>query len=178
MLALKIEQDPDSESPRLDEYTLGKMICFHSRYNLGDEHDINVNDFNGWDEMKAHLIKNCDADVILPLYLYDHSGITIATTPFSCPWDSGQVGFIYMDRDTILKEAPGNPKILTPKAKAWAYDDLQSEVDTYDQYLRDDIWGYVIEDEDGKTVDSCWGIYGEDYCREAGQAELDQLQQT
>ena len=30
--------------------------------------------------------------LMLPLYLYDHSGITMNTTGFSCPWDSGQVG--------------------------------------------------------------------------------------
>lgn len=32
--------------------------------------------------------------LMLPLYLYDHSGITMNTTGFSCPWDSGQVGWI------------------------------------------------------------------------------------
>jgi hypothetical protein len=39
-----------------------------------------------------------DKVCIKDLYLYDHSGITISTSPFSCGWDSGQVGFIYLTR--------------------------------------------------------------------------------
>jgi hypothetical protein len=35
------------------------------------------------------------------LYLYDHGGITISTGPFSCPRDSGQVGFIYASHKQI-----------------------------------------------------------------------------
>ena len=176
MLTLKIEQDTDAQNPRTDFDNCGKMVCFHGRYNLGDEHDIDFNDFSGWDAMRAHLIKDCDAAVILPLYLFDHSGITMATSPFGCRWDSGQVGFIYMDKDTLLKEAPGNPKILTPKAKAWATKYLQSDVHVYDQYLTVEVYGFVIEDEEGETVDSCWGFYGEDYCRNEGQSVLESLQ--
>ena len=41
------------------------------------------------------LVEQMDGMVILPLYLYDHSGITMNTCGFSCPWDSGQVGWIY-----------------------------------------------------------------------------------
>ena len=37
------------------------------------------------------LVEQMDGMVILPLYLYDHSGITMNTCGFSCPWDSGQV---------------------------------------------------------------------------------------
>ena len=29
--------------------------------------------------------------IVQPLYLYDHGGITMNTTGFSCSWDSGQV---------------------------------------------------------------------------------------
>ena len=91
---LRIVQDEDPVNPRLDFDNLGKMICFHKRYNLGDEHNIDPVDFNGWDDMAVHLTKAHDAAVILPLFLYDHSGITLQTSPFSCPWDSGQIGFI------------------------------------------------------------------------------------
>ena len=49
------------------------------------------------------LVRATDKYVILPLYLYDHSGITISTGPFSCPWDSGQVGWIYAPKDTFRK---------------------------------------------------------------------------
>ncbi len=42
--------------------------------------------------------------VILPLYLYDHSGITMSTGAFSCRWDSGQVGWIYAEKKKFIEE--------------------------------------------------------------------------
>lgn len=58
--------------------------------------DIEVNEL-------YDLVRATDKYVILPLYLYDHSGITISTEPFSCPWDSWQVGWIYAPKDTFRK---------------------------------------------------------------------------
>ena len=42
--------------------------------------------------------------VILPLYLYDHGGITMRTSSFSDPWDSGQVGWIYASKQEFRNE--------------------------------------------------------------------------
>ncbi len=110
---IKIIHDPDPESPR-DYDNLGNLACWHRRYNLGDSHDH--------DDPRDLLIELCDLDsdtalsmnglftraekraVILPLYLYDHSGITMNTTGFHCPWDSGQVGYIYATLADIRKE--------------------------------------------------------------------------
>lgn len=51
------------------------------------------------------LIDLCkDKVAILPLYLYDHSGLTMSTNDFGDRWDSGCVGFIHMDKDTAIKE--------------------------------------------------------------------------
>lgn len=51
------------------------------------------------------LIALCkDKVAILPLYLYDHSGLAMSTNDFGDRWDSGCVGFIYMDKDTAMKE--------------------------------------------------------------------------
>jgi hypothetical protein len=164
-----IEIFPDSspESPR-EWDNLGTMICFHKRYNLGDKHDYDHNDYDGWDEMEAAIVKNENAGVILPLYLYDHGGITISTSPFSCPWDSGRIGFIFVSKEKMLKEYGG--KIVTMKLKERVEKYLEGEVETYDQYLRGDVYGYKISKvttcneghEHKKFQDSCWGYYGEE----------------
>jgi hypothetical protein len=39
---------------------------------------------------------------------------------------------------------------------------LEQEVETYDQYLTGDVYGFVVYDEDGQEVDSCWGFFGDD----------------
>ena len=101
---IKVINDDDPFDPRGDD-NLGTMVCFHGRYNLGDKnHGIDEKMFGGWGEMSAYIVKKEKVAVILPLYLYDHSGITISTGMFSCPWDSGQIGFIYVSKQKVRDE--------------------------------------------------------------------------
>lgn len=121
----------------------------------------------------------------LPLYLYDHSGITMSTGRFSCPWDSGQVGFIYVEKEKaidewgILHRGPMTPEMIEQKA----YEYLTGEVETYDQYLTGDVYGYVVQvaefDEDGDPEwgnpdepDSCWGFFGSDSAEDEAKSVL------
>ena len=158
---VKIEHDDCLESPR-EWDNLGTMACFHRRYNLGDEHDLSIEE--------VQEIYASDKYISLPLYLYDHSGITMNTTGFSCPWDSGQVGIIFVSKEDVRKE--WSVKRISKKLEAKILDNLRGEVETYDQYLTGDVWGYVIEDEDGEHIDSCWGFYGQEYCEEEANNAL------
>lgn len=151
---IEVHTDDSPESPRHWD-NLGTMVCFHKRHLLGDKHDFNSSDFNGWEDFKRHLQENHDAAIILPLYLYDHSGLSISTRPFSCPWDSGQVGFIFSTSKRIRAEYGES----NPRTNTYAYDVLESEVLTYNDYLSGNVFGYVIKDADDNTVDSCWGFY-------------------
>ena len=165
--------DENTESPRMWD-NFGTMVCFHRRYNLGDKHSYNQNDYTNWKEMKKALLKDNDAAVILPLYLYDHSGITISTSPFNCGWDSGQVGYIFVSKVKILEEYGG--KIVTKKLKDRAEKLLISEVQTYDTYLTGEVYGYKVFEvitcdkgfEHEQEIDSCCGFYGEDECMKEG----------
>jgi hypothetical protein len=177
---IEVIQDESPSSPREDD-NLGTMVCFHNRYDLGDEHNYKSGDYNGWDEMEKNIIKNENVGVILPLYLYDHSGITISTSPFSCNWDSGQIGFIFISKEKMLKEYGGKIVTQTLKDKVEGY--LKSEVETYDQYLTGDVYGYRVSEvktcseghEHEEELDSCWGYYGQENCMLEGVGIVDYL---
>ena len=78
---IKIYPDENAESPR-EWDNLTKMICFHRRYNLGDEHDYKFHNYTSWKDMKDHIVKDENVALIQPLYLFDHSGISISTSDF------------------------------------------------------------------------------------------------
>lgn len=97
-----------------------------------------------------------DTFVIMPVYMYDHSGISISTAPYSCPWDSGQVGWIYVSVEDISKEFGEFTSETMEKAKGV----LEGEVKTYSQYLEGDVYWFEAMDENNEIVDSCGGYYG------------------
>ena len=156
---VSIEYDEYAESPRDWGSALGTMICWHRRYTLGDKHNFQEpSDF-------AEAVSETD-NLILPLYLYDHSGITMNTTGFSCQWDSGQVGWYYVSYKDIEKEYGAVNDETIQKAK----ETLIAEVELYDTYLRGEVFGYRISKRiyNGETndmeydlLDSCWGFYGD-----------------
>lgn len=151
MHTLNIYQDTDAESPR-DWCNLGTMYCEHRRYSLGDDkaEDIRTEE-NGFPRQGF---------TILPLYLYDNWGITISTGAFNCPWDSGQVGYIYVSNDNAYKVFGW--RRITAKRREYLRELLRREVDTYDCYLRGAVYSFELLDEDGECIDSCSGFYGDD----------------
>jgi len=99
----------------------------------------------------------CAGYVVLPVYMYDHSGIALSTGPFGCMWDSGQIGWIVCDNDTIKSEFGGD-RDKAEKA-------LCSEIEVYSEYVGGNVYGYIVEERDGddwEEVDSCYGFYGWD----------------
>lgn len=193
---VEIHFDPDPCDPRKDFDHLAKMVCWHRQYALGDYHPQIHNTRDLWqdlatdihpdfpDEDSDSLLKHRRAIVskhfvVLPIYLYDHSGITISTGPFSCPWDSGQVGWIYVPMSKARAElaAPGDTEAAI-RTKALAH--LRSEVKEYDQYLTGQVFGFKafsINEITGESeeIDSCWGFYGAEYALEEGKTQLPTL---
>jgi len=186
---LKVKRDPDPVDPRKEYDNLGTMVCHHKRYQLGDEVAtcFDSENFNSWEELEAEIVKRQDPAAILPVFLFDHSGLSLSTGGFSCPWDSGQVGFIFVSKAKARAECDW--KLITKKRREQLEGYLRNEVETYDAYLRGDCWGYVVEkaelpehcvirlpnanvpdpdqvdeldlDElDWQEEDSCWGFLG------------------
>ncbi|WP_044649051.1 hypothetical protein [Paenibacillus terrae] len=173
---LTIEYDVDPRSPREDD-NLGSMICWHGRYNLGDKHK-----FEDGNVFFLKLLKDVDRSektldrmksrdelfeflethyVILPVYLYDHGSLTIQTTAFSCPWDSGQVGWIFVSHKKVRKVY--GVKRVNKALRLKVLNSLKSEVETYNHFLNGDVYGFVLKNLDGQKIESCWGLYGSDF---------------
>ncbi len=144
-------------------------------------------------KIEAAVQKVLDARaVMLPLYLYDHSGLRMSVGGFSCPWDSGQVGWIYASREDVLKN--WGWKVLTKERRERAERLLKSEVEEYDQFLCGDAWGWAVyetDDEDDCDCEpddecsctrhafcesSCWGYYGVADALSEGKAHLEWLE--
>ena len=158
---IEIFQDVDTENPRKEWDNLGVIACKHSRYELGDkEHDI---DFDETDESLDKQMARFP--VTLPLYLYDHSGITMNTTGFSCEWDSGQVGFIYATSEAIKENF--NVKRISKKLLAEVTKILVGEIETYDKYLTGEVFGYDTGD------DSCWGYFDREQLLDDAKGSID-----
>jgi hypothetical protein len=149
---LELHTDESPESPR-EWDNLGTMALFHNRYTLGDsDHGMSVEDANKVETSKDYIA--------LEVFGYDHGGLTISTSPFSCPWDSGKLGIIFVSKKKVREEYSW--KCITKKRMALINKYLSNEVDTYDQYLRGDVYGFICKDSNGVETDSCWGFYGSD----------------
>ena len=86
----------------------------------------------GFEDCKR-LLK--DKVFYLPLYLYDHSGITMSTGSF---WIHGfwSVGFIYVTKEDIEKSTEHSIKRISKR-----YERASGEVDIYNQYIHGDVIG-------------------------------------
>lgn len=199
---VQVIQDPDAPNPRKEFDSMGHMACWHRRYDLGDENATHGT--HSPDELMRYLYQDGGGDmtdpetgdeldylsdldmdkvvkwiednyVVLPLFLYDHSGITMSTSAGrfqaidSAGWDWGIVGVIYLSKAEVIHEyGAWNDEAI---ARAMKY--LEGEVQEYDAYLRGDVWGIVVEklipchcgnpecghNEGYEQLDACWGFY-------------------
>lgn len=175
---LRIVRDECEESPR-EWDNLGKIVCWHRRYLMPQE---GPRKFDTPEDFSVFLKEiNCQA-LILPIFMYDHSGVSISTSnqyPFDDYWDAGQIGYIYVTYEAIRKEY--DVKRISKKTLQKAKAVLMGEVETYDQFLRGDVYGFVLVQlqecnqgaEHENRIDSCYGFYGDDATKNGMLEHLD-----
>lgn len=156
-LTVKIYQDADGYTcnPR-DNFRGATMVLDHNRYDLPKEIGFDGGDFDyDKDAIEAHIRAEYDAVAFAWVRGYDHGSLHLSLSdgyPFSDPWDSGTAGFMFVTRE---KQAEcGTPDDLLGELMA-------GELAEYDQWANGEVYGFVIEDAEGNTLDSCWGFVGE-----------------
>ena len=179
------EDGNEWNNPRNSECNLTTMVCWHPDYVLGDyqfkspnergavetpyletwKHD---NTFASMEQLGRYIGLAHKGICILPLYLYDHSGISISAgynpmTFDSQGWDTTIVGFVYTTHERITELCGDGAEYHSDE---WIIEQVRNDVKHYDSYLRGECYGYIV-DEDGPDEDSCWGYVGDiDYCKE------------
>jgi len=156
---LRIYVDECAGSPREGE-TFGNIIGWHRRYQIGDLNPFSTSeDFCVW--LKTH------PSIVLNLYMYDHSGVSLNTTGFSDPWDSGQIGYVFVELEKVRRHY--GKKRVSKKTVAAVQQVLREEVESYSQYLKGEVYGFSLQKtctcvtcqkEQEETLDSCGGFYG------------------
>ena len=140
-------QSDDDADVVLDYARYTRLITTNNRYFTGDE----IFD-DSWDEKRAEIEAN--GGYVFPLYMIAHSGVSLSLTPFSDPWDSGQVGFAYVQGDYVS----GNTEEEREKnAREYA----ESDVGMFNDYLSGSIYVATLYDPNGELLESVGGMWGE-----------------
>jgi hypothetical protein len=170
-MIVKIVRDDDPPHPRKDWDNLGTMLYCSSRYTLGDEQvDAEVIQ----QVLKTRVYQGEGEVIVLPVYAYIHGGIALNTTGFSCVWDSGMCGCILVSKAKVRSE--WKVKRISQKLYGQVINGLKGEVQTYAQYLEGDVWGYIIQDDNGEQVDACYGFFGQETAQQEADMMLKHLQ--
>jgi hypothetical protein len=162
---IEIENDEFCESPR-EWDNLCVFHIAHRRYAFGDK---NYNDFESIEEAEKEALDK--GNIVLPLFMYDHSGITISLSPSSCSWDSGRVGFVEIPREKAIEEL--GKKIFSPEVKKRAMEIAAGEVETLDIYLRGDVYYYKVFNDNGEELDSCHGFFDIEEAKNEAKSVID-----
>lgn len=103
------------------------------------------------------------ARVVLPLYLYDHGGISICAGtfgqspgyPYDCQWDAGTVGIVF---DTeVTRKRCGCEDWDDERIEA----SIREEIKWYDLYLQNSVYYWSVEDDALGTVEGYSGTVDE-----------------
>jgi hypothetical protein len=147
-LKIRVYQDEDPTPP--SEWDCPENGAFL----VADHRDFAIGD--------VHWEPDSETWVRFPLYAYVHSGVALSMSPFRCPWDSGQVGWVWIN----TRDCP------EPETSA------QGILDSWNMYLSGQVYCYTIEEE-GEVVGSLSGIYDDDpiggYTLEEAKQEADYL---
>lgn len=95
---------------------------------------------------------------VLPIYVYEHGGITMSTGGFSCPWDSGQAGFIYSDKKRAAVLA--GKKRMSKAVEARIYEAMKHHIKYQAALCEGSVYGYTWEHG------GCGGFVVVDYPRD------------
>ena len=175
-----VDYDQHAERPRCEHEQFGTIYTFDRYGELSAYADswaesdyrsridsTTASDFAK--EADAHelfMASFAENDVVLPVYKYEHSGVALSTQPFTCSWDSGQIGIIAMSADEVRKRY--NVKRISKKLRQRVERELSAEIALLSQWADGEVYEFCVYHWDKN--DCCYGlrdiwgdIYSKDY---------------
>lgn len=113
----------------------------------------------GWPVCIRSLTLFGEAVAVLPVRVSDYgsSGLTMTESDAK-----NANGALYTTRKRVDELCGVSEEFHT---EGFMLEALRSELEVWSQYAAGDVYGYVVEDSYGETVDSCWGFYGFEYAQ-------------
>ena len=156
---VRIFRDEYAENPWEESELLAEVLHVSTRF-------VFPNETTGDTDEIADIAEGIrkDGGLVQAFYLYEHSGVQVSTSPFGCPWDSGQIGFIVIRKETIDKEFSGDMEM----AKRY----IEGQIETYNAYLSGEVYRWqqitlvtcpCCDHTEEVHGDSVCGYYGDNW---------------
>lgn len=154
---LKIEYDEFAESPRDWDSALGKFCVSNRCRYIKDESGLRAANELTWYDKKADRAKlESMGYIVLPLSVYDHSGVKIYIGEKCDDWDSAQIGWYIINKEEVRKAC--NIKRISEKWRERIIAIAKDEVKTFNAYYNGEVYNFTLS-RNGEEVDSCGGFY-------------------
>lgn len=88
------------------------------------------------------------------VYKYEHSGVCYNLTGFSCPWDSGIDGFIYMTKEQARKIY--GVKRISSKLHDKIQNTFEKEVENYSTAINSSFYSVSLDNEADEEEEFFW----------------------
>lgn len=182
-------------NPRTEMDNFGVIAYKSNRHQLGDEkiddpidwlcQKLGFDDLEDYNEQRQTSYQYHDSTlsklegefldqyIALPVYKYEHGGVKLSTGGFSCPWDSGQIGYIYVPEDHMKEVNSWDESFLKGRTREeTAHQLLRAEIEMFDQYINGEVYGFRVEDvttcpccgqQNFQVLDSMGGFFGDDF---------------
>lgn len=182
---------PGEENDYCDQYYEYKETVCGEEYTRHIDADTSDSDDSVASDMadkldlceKISLLEDTGEVVILPISMYEHSGISLwLGSKWGHPdaqWDCSSIGLAFVEKKTAKEEGmldPGDE--YEHDWKKWAYAMMEGEMETYNKYVSGEVYGYMIEDEEGEECSDvhlcgCWGYYDKGRLLEDAKDNID-----
>lgn len=148
---IEIEYDDTAPDPYKEFDMLGEVAAYDRRSAYPDTEGMG----------KSHYMY-APQNVTLEKYLRTKADAVITV-------DFMGIGLAYVTRQQIIAEYGAYTPATSRKAKKV----LTAQAEEYRLWADGETYGYIITNNDGDRLDSCYGFYGRDYCEQEARAAAD-----